>query len=253
MQAPDVVRPERQEAGEPDLEIRSASFTLIVLRLHHPDVSMLARQLDAQLARAPGFFSNDAVVFDLQGIAALDVVPDFSALAAMTRAHNLFIAGVSGGSGAQLSAAHQAGFGVFPSPSKPSKPSPPQSPRSDAPSAPAPVALPRKAKIIDKPVRTGQQIYAEGSDLILTALVSPGAEVIADGNIHAYAPLRGRALAGVKGDTQARIFAQCMEAELLAIAGCYRLMEDKLPDHLCGKPAQALLRGTQLLIEPLIS
>ncbi|MDA8093366.1 MAG: septum site-determining protein MinC [Betaproteobacteria bacterium] len=249
MQAPDVARPERQEAGEPDLEIRSASFTLIVLRLHHPDVSILARQLDAQLARTPGFFSNDAVVFDLQGIAALDAVPDFPALAAMTRAHNLFVAGVSGGSGAQLSAAHQAGFGVFPAPSKPSKPGQPQAAPSEAPVAPPP----RKTKIIDKPVRTGQQIYAEGSDLILTALVSPGAEVIADGNIHAYAPLRGRALAGVKGDTQARIFAQCMEAELLAIAGCYRLMEDKLPDSLCGKPAQVLLRGTQLLIEPLTS
>ncbi|MEY2633953.1 MAG: hypothetical protein RIR00_2607 [Pseudomonadota bacterium] len=99
---------------------------------------------------------------------------------------------------------------------------------AEAPAAP-PVLPPADAAIIDKPLRSGQRFYARGRDLVVLAMVSSGAEVIADGNIHVYAPLRGRALAGASGDRSARIFTTCMEAELVSIAGIYRTFENGVP------------------------
>jgi septum site-determining protein MinC len=118
--------------------------------------------------------------------------------------------------------------------------------------APAPASAPAPATvIIDKPLRSGQQVYARGADLIVLAVVSFGAEVIADGSIHVYAPLRGRAIAGAQGDTQARIFAACMEPQLVSIAGTWRTTEAGLPPEVAGKPAQVRLDGDKLLFEPL--
>lgn len=100
---------------------------------------------------------------------------------------------------------------------------------------PAPAAddhAPRPTLVINSPVRTGQQVYAKNADLIVMGMVSEGAEVIADGNIHVYAPLRGRALAGESGDKTARIFVQSMQAELVSVAGIYRVFEQNLPPHL---------------------
>ncbi len=105
--------------------------------------------------------------------------------------------------------------------------------------------------VVDKPLRSGQQVYARGADLVVLAMVSFGAEVIADGDIHVYAPLRGRAMAGARGNTQARIFSTCMEPQLLSIAGMYRTTDTELPDNVRGKPAQVRLDGEKLLIEPL--
>lgn len=107
------------------------------------------------------------------------------------------------------------------------------------------------ALIITRPVRTGQQVYAKNRDLIVLSLVSAGAEIIADGSIHVYAPLRGRALAGVSGNTEARIFTSCMQAELLSIAGVYRNIEETLPESLCEKGVQVFLEKKKLVIEAL--
>ena len=112
-----------------------------------------------------------------------------------------------------------------------------------APVEPAPAAT---TMIIDTPVRAGQRIYARGADLIITAVVNNGAEVIADGSIHVYAPLRGRALAGASGNQNARIFAFSMEPELLSIAGMYRTFEDGFPPNLAQTPTQARLIGDRL-------
>jgi septum site-determining protein MinC len=109
---------------------------------------------------------------------------------------------------------------------------------------------PEPALVIDRPLRSGQRIYAKG-DLIVLGLVSNGAEVIAEGNIHIYAPLRGRALAGVHGNHDARIYCTCLEAELISIAGIYRTTENPLPDDVHGKPVQIRLDEEKLLIEPL--
>ncbi|WP_255370254.1 septum site-determining protein MinC [Roseateles sp. YR242] len=113
------------------------------------------------------------------------------------------------------------------------------------------VAAESRTVIVDRPLRSGQQVYAKGADLVVLALVNHGAEVIADGNIHVYAPLRGKAIAGARGNTDARIFAQSLEAELIAIAGIYRTTENPLPDNVRGKPAMVRLDGEKLLMDPL--
>ena len=105
--------------------------------------------------------------------------------------------------------------------------------------------------IIDTPVRAGQRIYAQGCDLVVMAAVNNGAEIIADGSIHVYAPLRGRALAGASGNDGARIFAMSMEAELLSIAGIYRTFENGLPDNIAQRPAQVRLTGDRLDLLPM--
>jgi septum site-determining protein MinC len=108
--------------------------------------------------------------------------------------------------------------------------------------------------VIHKPLRSGQKIYARGADLVVLAMVNQGAEVVADGNIHVYAPLRGKAMAGASGNTQARIFSLCLEPELISIAGVYRTSENPLPADVRGKAAQVRLSNDgqdKLLIEAL--
>jgi septum site-determining protein MinC len=127
-----------------------------------------------------------------------------------------------------------------------------ETPETSAPE-PLPTAVPQQkpAMIVTRPVRTGQQIYAKDTDLILLNLVSAGAEVLADGNIHVYAPLRGKAMAGVKGNRQARIFTQCMQAELVSIAGKYRAIDQGLPQDIANKPAQIYIEQDKLMITAL--
>ena len=116
------------------------------------------------------------------------------------------------------------------------------------------VAPPMTALVIDKPLRSGQQVYARGRDLVVLSMVNPGAEVIADGHIHVYAPLRGRAIAGARGNTEARILSLCLEPELLSIAGVYRTSEVPLPADVLSRPTQVRLVGGaegKLVMEPL--
>ena len=119
-----------------------------------------------------------------------------------------------------------------------------------APADPAKLVTSSTTTVVDKPLRSGQLIYAKG-DLVVLGLVSYGAEVIAEGNIHIYAPLRGRALAGVQGNHDARIFCTCLEPELISIAGIYRTTENPLPADVLGKPVQIWLDEEKLMIEPL--
>lgn len=118
-----------------------------------------------------------------------------------------------------------------------------------AAAAPSPKCVPSMTTVVvDRPIRTGQQVYAENADLIVLTLVSEGAEIIADGNIHVYGPLRGRALAGASGNKQARIFVQSMQAELVSVAGIYRVFDQHLPPHLDHKPVQIHLHDDRLVI-----
>lgn len=119
------------------------------------------------------------------------------------------------------------------------------------PPQPATAGRPAPTMYIDRPLRSGQRVYARGGDLVVLGVVSHGAEVIADGNIHVYGPLRGRAIAGANGDTEARIFAVAMEPELISIAGTYRTTDKPLADDVRGKAAQARLDGERMLFEPL--
>jgi septum site-determining protein MinC len=117
--------------------------------------------------------------------------------------------------------------------------------------APAPVVASSTTLVIDGTLRSGQQVYARGADRVVMAAVNFGAEVIADGHIHVYAPLRGRAIAGARGNSAARIFSTCMEPQLVSVAGTYRTMDVALPDDVFGKPAQVRLDGNTIRVERL--
>ena len=126
----------------------------------------------------------------------------------------------------------------------------PENTQHETPSTPPAPAV-RQTLVVEKPIRTGQQVYAENADLIVLGLVNEGAEVIADGHIHVYAPLRGRAQAGQSGDKSARIFVQSMQAELVSVAGIYRVFEQKLPPHLHRQAVQVYLQKERLAIAAL--
>ena len=236
-----------QPNASPPFELKSAALTLVAVLLKTTDLALLAQALEARFADAPGLFDQDPVAIDLSFVREADASIDFDALIALLRAHKMRPIAVKAGSALQMEAALAAGLteaqGNAPAA------------RASEPAAPAPVlevvAPARCTLIVDKPLRSGQRVYAKGADLIVLAVVSFGAEVIADGNIHVYAPLRGRALAGALGDTAARIFTTCMEPQLLSIAGIYRTTETELPASVLGKPAQVRLVGEQLVVEAL--
>lgn len=239
-------------------DLKSASLTLVAFVLKTGSIQALGQAMADRFGDTPDFFSRDPVVIDLTHLASLDATVNFDALIALLLSFKLNPVAVRGGTVKQMAAALEAGLGEAP----------------DSHGAPArvetvvqevikevirevkvevPVEVPVAAStmVIDKPLRSGQQVYAKGGDLIVTAVVNHGAEVIADGSIHVYAPLRGKAIAGAKGNTEARIFSTCMEPELLSIAGTYRTTENPLPPNVKGKPAQIRLDGERLVFDPI--
>ncbi len=218
-------------------ELKGSLFTLTVMRLVRTDLEAIERALAAKVAQAPGFFDRVPVVIDLEALAA-HLVVDFNGLVTIVRAQGMVPVGVRHGSSGQQNAALAAGLALLPE----SRPAPK---RNDAAGA-----LAKRSRLVTTPVRSGQQLYAAEGDLVVTGTVSAGAELLADGHIHVYGALRGRALAGVKGDTTARIFCQSLEAELVSVAGHYRVIETTVPE-LRGKPVQVFLDGDKLCIEPL--
>jgi len=276
---------------EPAFKIKNANFPLFVLHVNTTDMDKFKSELEARFIQTPDFFSNTPIVLGLAGIADSGVTPDIAGLVSFMRVHGMFTAGVLGGSQAQRDAAVQAGLGLFPetpvrrAQPQPEAPQPETSPEALLPpptkqpelpgfemaaaedescmqasdgdsEAPQPDSLPEVAvlqptMVIDKPVRTGQRIYAKGANLVVLAIVNAGAELIADGDIHIYAPLRGRAIAGAHGNPDARIFVHRLEAELISIAGCFQLFENGVPENVRGKPAQIRLDGSRLIFDPL--
>jgi septum site-determining protein MinC len=215
------------------------------------------RELAAQVERSPRFFRNAPVVLDLKGADGFSEAVEFTEARDLLREQTLTLVGVQNAEPAQLAAATAAGLASFaPSATTPirrttrpsSDSSPPTAePASAPPSGHAPPPVRTTTRIVTEPVRSGTQIYARGGDLIVTAAVSPGAEVMADGNIHVYGRLRGRALAGAAGDADARIFCTRLEAELVSIAGRY-LVSEQLPAEHQGGPAQIALIDDALTI-----
>jgi septum site-determining protein MinC len=227
-------------------EIKSATLPLVALLLKSADLSQLAEELKARFGDMPEFFDHDPLVIDLAPLQGQDV--DFTELLHLLRAYRVMPVAVKGGTPAQMEAARVAGLAHAPE----AAPTPVASKRPAAESPPPPPVPPTTALVIDKPIRSGQQVYARGRDIVVMAMVNVGGEVIADGNIHVYAPLRGKAIAGARGDETARILTLCLEPELVSIAGIYRTSEHPLPDTLRGKPAQIRLRGDKLAFEGLI-
>ena len=228
-------------------EIKSANLPLVALLLKSGDIAAVSREMALRFGDIPDFFDQDALVIDLAPLqsAAHAAAPDidFSALLALLRSYQLAPIAVKGGSPAQMFAAQQVG--LVPAPDAHLLTPRPAPEIADQPAPLAPPAqlytAPLGAMVIDKPLRSGQQIYARGRDLVVLAIVNAGAEVIADGHIHVYAPLRGKAIAGARGNTEARIFALALEAELLSIAGIYRTSENPLPLDVAGRAAQVRL------------
>ena len=223
-------------------EIKSANLPLVALLLKSTDLAALSRELALRFGDIPDFFDQDALMIDLSPLqsgahAGGDI--DFHSLISLLGSYQLVALAVKGGSDAQMSAALQAG--LLPVPDAHLVNQRPAELAPQARPAPAPGTAPLGALVIDKPLRSGQQVYARGRDLVVLAMVNAGAEVIADGHIHVYAPLRGKAMAGARGNTDARIFALALEAELLSIAGVYRTSENPLPPGVAGHPAQVRL------------
>ena len=246
-------------------ELRSASMTLVVVALKTTDMVVIEREMTARFADTPEMFNHDPVVIDIAQAEGDPLALDYAALATLLRRFKMVPAAVRGGSPEQMAAAAEAGLGeapdALPAAARASAPVPAVAEPApvEAVAEPvaetlptAPVSLAAVATlIVDKPLRSGQQVYARGGDLVVLAAVNFGAEVIADGSIHVYAPLRGKAIAGARGNNEARIFSTCMEPELISIAGTYRTTDSPLPDNVIGKPAQIRLDGERLVFEPL--
>ncbi|MGN6517888.1 MAG: septum site-determining protein MinC [Dokdonella sp.] len=255
---------------EPVAEIKFGQVGIANLKLKRLDPDALAAELRGKVENAEKLFLRAPVVLDLShlpGLPDVDVVRD---LLERIRASGMLPVGLSYGTSENEQIAQALGIPVIakfrasyeragdaaaeapPAPPRATPPPPSREPAVDS-RATAPAAQPgtnASGLLHDKPVRSGQQVYARGRDLILTALVGNGAEVIADGSIHVYGALRGRALAGAQGDEGARIYCQEFHAELVSIAGQYRVFED-IPKDLRGQRVQCWLEGDKLMLKKL--
>lgn len=250
-------------AASASLEFKGATVPAVRLMLASLDPRWLQAAIARTLGSAPDFFDAELAVLDLSAVQPGGPDPDWSAIAGLLADRGLVLAAVSPGDERIVASAREVGLAVV-------SLARPTAPRA---AEPEPRAAPPAARhgdrgeergeaagsatlIIDRPLRSGQQIYARGRDIVLLAQASTGSEIIADGSIHVYAPLRGRALAGARGDTNARIFTTSFEADLVSIAGVYRNFGAGIPAELHHQPAQVRLvaiadRDPSLVIEPL--
>ena len=235
-------------------EIKSADLPLVAFQLKSVDLQVVAQALSHQLSETPGFFDQDPTLIDLGGLPDGAGPIDFAALVNILEQNHLHPVAVKTSYGPWLHAARAAGLvQADDARIRRQMPSSPEPKAASAPVSAAPALA--DAMVLDRPLRSGQQVYAKGRDLIVLAMVNPGAEVLADGHIHVYASLRGKAIAGAKGFAGARIFAQSMDPELISIAGVYRTSENPLPAEVRGRAAQVSLQtgpdGDKLRIVPL--
>ena len=242
-------------------EIKSAQLPLVALLLRTDDWDGVAQDILKEFGpqgESPDFFDHDALVIDFSHLELHTPVSDMVPLLKVLRICNLVPVAMRGASAAWMAAGLEVGLVEAPVEVHHHRHA------VDVPvvnqvvqeivrevvrEVPGPATM-----VVDKPLRSGQKIYARGADLVVLAMVNQGAEVVADGNIHVYAPLRGKAMAGARGNTAARIFSTCLEPELISIAGVYRTSENPLPQEVRGKAAQIRLSNDgkdKLLIEAL--
>jgi len=262
------------DTKEHAFEIKGAVTTLTVLRLHTVEHEKISQEIFRLISQMPHFFQNAPVVLDCERLESLDTI-DFSKIVRKMKEHQLVPVGVKNLDPHFHPGAIEAGLGILkagmgttskirhdkdqssstPTPSTTSKrtdvhPNFSDDAMAQTPLHPMTEVLPISPLLIKNPVRAGQVIYAQQSDLIVLSSVNSGAEVIADGNIHVYGSLRGRALAGAHGNEEARIFCQSLEAELISIAGNYHMAE-QIEDSRRGKPSQIFLNDGNLIIQSL--
>lgn len=226
------------------LEFKSSTFSVPVLVLSSNDLTTIEQQLQKKIQLAPEFFRNSPVVFDVQELNKQNLAIDISALADIIRKAGLLPIGIRGGNEQQNKNALTLQIPTYSIHNNLSTET--QKQKKIAQPVPEP-STELSATLITQPIRSGQRIYASG-DLIILAQVSAGAEIMAEGNIHIYNTLRGRALAGVQGNPDARIFCFDLQAELISIAGNYKISED-ISDDVRNKPVQIYLQEHSLIIK----
>jgi septum site-determining protein MinC len=243
-------------------DLKGTMAPLTVLRLRATDVALVERQLRVKIAQLPQLFIDAPVLLDLGALGDAAAGLPFAELVQVLKLCKLVPVAVSNVPDALRPAAVAAGLGVLQpqaSPRPERVPDLPAAALEPPPIAPEPRTAPGRAAppaghagpvVVTQPVRSGQVVYAQNNDLVVLAPVNPGAQVIADGHVHIYAPLRGRAVAGAQGLLGARIFCQKLEAELVAISGAY-VMPDEIPAERRGKPAQVFLDGGECRIAAL--
>jgi septum site-determining protein MinC len=234
------------------IEIKIATVVAVAVVLNDASMPVLEQALKQMTGGMADFFENEFAILDIESIAGQTI--DWPALIALFKSFGLNAVAVRHAREADHTLIQSHGLSIDIVNKSRQEELPNETPgtanittapvSASAPVAPAPAALP--TMIVDTPVRAGQRIYARGCDLIVTAFVNNGAEVIADGSIHIYAALRGRALAGASGNTQARIYAQTMEPELVSIAGIYRTFENGFPPLSAQHPVQIKLIGDHI-------
>jgi septum site-determining protein MinC len=252
------VKPREQLKSSNVVELRAGAFTLPVLRLLQNQPEEVCSRLAEKIGQAPEMFRNAPLAIDIASLQDDITTADFVQLIRKIGDLGIRPIGVRGGTSRQQASAKAAGLAVLAEKRsatvEPRAPEPAESTPVEQPlRSPAPTVSSERSTattLITKPVRSGQRIYAADGDLIILASVSAGAEIIADGNIHVYGTLRGRALAGVKGDLETRIFCSDLQAELVSISGHYQISEG-IADSLRGKPVQIYLCGDSLQIEEL--
>lgn len=248
----------------PIFELRGSQVDALLFIPKTNDLAAIRAELTQRFESAPDFFSNDAVALDVRRLEDGQSLP-LQDLAALLKEFGMQPIGVVGHASQQIWM-QESGLTILENherraerPGRVQDAAETEQVSAHDGSAISTVdtnhsaATPNVAQMatrIDKPLRSGQRVYAPG-DLLVLELVSHGAEIIAEGNIYVYAPLRGRALAGVRGNTDARIFCTCLEAELISVAGIYRTTDNPLPEDVLGKPAQIRLIDEKLVIEPL--
>jgi septum site-determining protein MinC len=238
----------REPRPAPALELKTTRLAGIQIILNSTEHAALNTHLTTLFANTPDFFGGEAAVFECGRLPADAAPPDWAWLAQELKSRGLNPFAVQNASNELAAAAVEAGLLVL----NAAAPAPAMTEPAPAPEPEAAPATAAPTRIVDKPLRSGQRVYAAGGDIVVLAAVSPGAEVIADGSIHVYAPLKGRALAGARGDTSARIFTTHLEAELVSIAGVYRTFESAPDAAVAKKPAQIRLAdASQIVIEPL--
>jgi septum site-determining protein MinC len=249
-------------------QLKGSAISVVVLALVRYDPAILAQELQEKIDQAPQFFFNSPVLINLEKLEqseeSLAALQDMAPLLAICRKLGLQPLGFTAVPEALLPAVQATQLALLPRPGervlKMPEPEPQPQPQRDDSAEPQILVetvveerlVQRVSKLITRPIRSGQQIYAEGADLIVMSQVSEGAEVLADGHIHIYGALRGRALAGVRGDDSARIFCQNLEAELVSVAGNF-LLRDSFADDVLKKPVQIYMSGENLLVEKLQS
>ena len=234
----------------PALEFKSSTFSVPVLVLSSDDLPVIEQQLQEKVSLAPEFFRNSPLVLDLQVLNKQSHALDLIALTDMIRKTGLLPIGIRGGNAQQNKQALELLMPVYSIHSGgASEEAQKQKTLAPAPEPDADTDL-TTTMLITQPIRSGQRIYAKG-DLVITAQVSAGAEIMAEGNIHVYNTLRGRALAGVQGNSNARIFCFDLQAELISIAGNYKVSED-LDESVRNKPVQIYLQDQALIIKDIV-